>query len=153
MKEVCPVAYAMTRSLARRLAQAGGAALIIDYGYCPSAFGDTLQALRQHKPVSIFDNPGEIDLTAHVDFAALSEAAKHGGAQVHGPVTQAQFLIQLGIVAREAALLKNATPDQQIAIRSGCRRLIEPAEMGTLFKVLALTQKGAPVPAGFGVTP
>jgi NADH dehydrogenase [ubiquinone] 1 alpha subcomplex assembly factor 7 len=48
-------------------------------------------------------------------------------------------------------LLKHATPDQQVAIRSGCRRLIEPAEMGTLFKVLALTQKGGPVPAGFGV--
>ena len=66
------------------------------------------------------------------------------------PSRQAAFLIQLGITAREATLLKNATPDQQTAIRSGCRRLIEPAEMGTLFKVLALTQQGGPVPAGFG---
>jgi NADH dehydrogenase [ubiquinone] 1 alpha subcomplex assembly factor 7 len=150
LKEVCPTAYAMTRALARRIAQTGGAALVVDYGYCPSTFGDTLQALRHHRPVSIFDDPGEADLTAHVDFAAMAEAAKHGGAQIHGPATQAQFLIALGIEARAAALLTNATPDQQIAIRSGCRRLIEPAEMGTLFKVLALTQPGAPVPAGFG---
>ena len=61
--------------------------------------------------------------------------------------------VALGIEAREAALLKNASPEQQAAIRSGCRRLIEPAEMGTLFKVLALTQKGGPVPAGFGAAP
>jgi NADH dehydrogenase [ubiquinone] 1 alpha subcomplex assembly factor 7 len=150
IKEVCPTAYAMTRSLARRVAQSGGAALIIDYGYYPSALGDTLQALRQHRPVSIFESPGEIDLTAHVDFDHIAHAADSGGAATHGPVTQAAFLIQLGITAREAALLKNATPDQQTAIRSGCRRLIEPAEMGTLFKVLALTQQSGPVPAGFG---
>jgi NADH dehydrogenase [ubiquinone] 1 alpha subcomplex assembly factor 7 len=150
IKEVCPTAYAMTRSLARRVAQSGGAALIIDYGYYPSALGDTLQALRQHRPVSIFESPGEIDLTAHVDFDSIAHAADSGGAATHGPVTQAAFLIQLGITAREAALLKNATPDQQTAIRSGCRRLIEPAEMGTLFKVLALTQQSGPVPAGFG---
>jgi NADH dehydrogenase [ubiquinone] 1 alpha subcomplex assembly factor 7 len=70
---------------------------------------------------------------------------------VHGPVSQASFLVALGIAAREAGLLKNASPEQQSAIRSGCRRLIEPAEMGSLFKVLALTQQGGPVPAGFGV--
>jgi NADH dehydrogenase [ubiquinone] 1 alpha subcomplex assembly factor 7 len=150
IKEVCPTAYAMTRSLARRVAQSGGAALIIDYGYYPSALGDTLQALRQHRRVSIFESPGEVDLTAHVDFDPIAHAADSGGAATHGPVTQAAFLIQLGITAREAALLKNATPDQQTAIRSGCRRLIEPAEMGTLFKVLALTQQSGPVPAGFG---
>ncbi len=150
IKEVCPAAYAMTRSLARSIAQSGGSVLIIDYGYYPSALGDTLQALRQHRPVSIFESPGEVDLTAHVDFDSITRAAESGGAVTHGPVSQAAFLIQLGITAREAALLKNATPDQQTAIRSGCRRLIEPAEMGTLFKVLALTQQGGPVPAGFG---
>jgi SAM-dependent MidA family methyltransferase len=150
IKEVSPIAYAMTHALARRVAQSGGAALIIDYGYFPSALGDTLQALRAHKPVSIFESPGEIDLTAHVDFDSISRAAASGGAQAHGPATQAQFLIALGITARAAALSKNATPEQQTAIRSGCRRLIEPAEMGTLFKVLALTQQAGPVPAGFG---
>lgn len=143
--------YAMVHLLARRIARAGGATLVIDYGYFPGAFGDTLQALRRHRPVSMLEAPGEADLTAHVDFESLAKSASSGGAAAHGPVSQAQFLIALGIAAREAALLKNATPKQQEAIRSGCRRLIEPAEMGSLFKVLALTQKGGPVPAGFGV--
>lgn len=137
--------------LAGRLRDQGGAAVIIDYGYYPTQSADTLQAVRQHKPVSIVETPGEVDLTAHVNFHMIEINASGNGAAVHGPVTQAQFLIGLGIAAREAALLKNATPEQQAAIRNGCRRLIEPAEMGSLFKVLALTQKGGPVPAGFGV--
>ena len=151
IKEASVTGYVMAHALARRIARGGGAALIIDYGYFPGTFGDTLQALRRHRPVSIFDSPGEADLTAHVDFESLAKAASSAGAAVHGPVSQASFLIALGVAAREAALLKNATPEQQSAIRSGCRRLIEPAEMGTLFKALALTQKGGPVPAGFGV--
>ena len=137
--------------IAIRLRDEGGAALIVDYGYYPSQSADTLQAVRQHKPVSIVESPGEVDLTAHVNFHMIEVTAAGNGAAVHGPVTQAQFLIALGIAAREAALIKNANPDQQAAIRSGCRRLIEPAEMGSLFKVLALTRKGGPVPAGFGV--
>ena len=145
------IGYVMAHALARRIARSGGATLIIDYGYFPAAFGDSLQALRRHRSVSIFECPGEADLTAHVDFESLAKAASSGGAAVHGPVSQASFLIALGIAAREAALLKNADHDQQIAIRSGCRRLIEPVEMGTLFKVLALTQKEGPLPAGFGV--
>jgi NADH dehydrogenase [ubiquinone] 1 alpha subcomplex assembly factor 7 len=144
------IGYVMAHALARRIARTGGATLIIDYGYFPAAFGDTLQALRRHRPVSIFESPGEADLTAHVDFESLAKAASSAGAAVHGPVSQASFLIALGIAAREAALLKSATPAQQEALRSGCRRLIEPAEMGRLFKVLALTQKVGPVPAGFG---
>ena len=150
LKEASVTGYVIAHALARRIVRGGGAALIVDYGYFPSAFGDTLQALRRHRPVSIFESPGEADLTAHVDFESLAKAASSGGAAVHGPVSQAQFLIALGIAAREAVLLKNATPEQQSAIRSGCRRLIEPAEMGSLFKVLALTQKDGPVPAGFG---
>jgi SAM-dependent MidA family methyltransferase len=138
--------------IAAHLRDHGGAALIIDYGYYPSQSADTLQAVRQHKPVPIVESPGGIDLTAHVNFDHLALVASGNGAAVHGPVSQASFLVALGIAAREAALLKNADPDQQAAIRSGCRRLIEPAEMGTLFKVLALTQKGGPVPAGFGAS-
>lgn len=143
-RTLSPEAY-----IASRIRDHSGAALMIDYGYYPTQSADTLQALRQHKPVSIVERPGEADLTAHVNFHYIEVTAAGNGAAVHGPVTQAQFLIALGIAAREAALLKNATAEQQESIRSGCRRLIEPAQMGTLFKVLALTQQGGPVPAGF----
>jgi SAM-dependent MidA family methyltransferase len=150
LKELCPAASAAAQAIAQRIARDGGAALVIDYGYYPSACGDTLQAVRDHKPHPVLDAPGSADITAHVDFAAVADAARAGGAAVYGPVTQGGFLKSLGIAAREAALLKSAMPAQQELIRSGVRRLIDPAEMGALFKVLALGQPGGPVPEGFG---
>jgi NADH dehydrogenase [ubiquinone] 1 alpha subcomplex assembly factor 7 len=136
--------------IAIRLREQGGAALFIDYGYYPSQAGDTLQAVRDHRSVSIVECPGEADLTAHVNFHDIAFTAAGNHAAVHGPVTQRDFLLRLGIEAREAALLEAAGAAQQEPIRSGCRRLIDPAQMGNLFKVLALTQEGGPVPAGFG---
>ncbi len=147
--ELCPPAAAIATDLATRLAAQGGAALFIDYGYFPSAFGDTLQALRQHRTHSILDDAGNADLTAHVDFAAFATAARASGAEVFGPATQGAFLASLGLEARVAQLLKSAAPTQAEAIRSGAHRLIDPAAMGTMFKVLALGQKGAPALAGF----
>jgi NADH dehydrogenase [ubiquinone] 1 alpha subcomplex assembly factor 7 len=152
IKELCPGALRITQDMARRITREGGAAVMIDYGYYPSAYGDTLQAVRGHRYASVVDSPGSADLTAHVDFQAVAHAAKLGGAQVYGPVTQGGFLASLGIAAREAALLKTATPAQQETIRAGCRRLVDPAEMGALFKVLALGQPGGAVPEGFGAT-
>jgi len=148
--ELAPAAAKLAQDLARRLTDKGGAALFFDYGFFPSGCGDTLQALRHHRSHAVLEDAGEADLTAHVDFAAFARAGRTGGAAIYGPVTQGQFLIRLGLEARCAALLKTATPSQTESIRSGCRRLIEPAQMGSLFKVLALGQKGAPVPAGFG---
>jgi NADH dehydrogenase [ubiquinone] 1 alpha subcomplex assembly factor 7 len=148
--ERCPQGTAITQALAQRIAGDGGAALFIDYGYYPSALGDTLQAMREHKFHPVLEEPGSADLTAHVDFGAIARAAELGGAKVYGPVTQGGFLKSLGIEAREAALLKAATPAQQEAIRSSCQRLVDPAQMGALFKVLALGQKDGPIPDGFG---
>ncbi len=149
--ELCPAALAVAEDIGIRLSEDGGAALFIDYGHVTSACGDTFQALRQHQHVSILDEPGNADLTAHVDFAAFAAAAD--SAVTHGPVTQRQFLQSLGIETREAALLKNASPEQQTTIRESCERLIDPAAMGTLFKVLALTGSTPPTPAGFGLEP
>jgi NADH dehydrogenase [ubiquinone] 1 alpha subcomplex assembly factor 7 len=146
--ELCPAALALAREIGTRVTEDGGAALFIDYGYFPSACGDTFQALHQHRPVPVLERPGAADLTAHVDFAAFATAS---GAVAHGPVTQRHFLRALNIDMREAALLKNASPSQQTAIRAGCKRLIDPAAMGTLFKVLALTGSTPPTPSGFGL--
>lgn len=146
--ETCPAGRAFAGALANRLVADGGAALVVDYGY-DRGYGDTLQAVRQHRYAPVLEAPGEADLTAHVDFAALAAAATGAGAAAHGPVTQETFLRALGIEARAAALAAAATPTQRRDIESALRRLIAPDEMGTLFKVLALTAPGQTVPAGF----
>lgn len=147
--EISPASCAIAEAIGVRIADAGGAAVVIDYGHARSGVGDTLQAMRAHKFADPFEAPGEADLTAHVDFEALADAAARGGAKAHGPVAQGAFLAQLGIAERARTLKLGATPAQATDIDAAMRRLTATEEMGSLFKALALTPPGAPVPAGF----
>ena len=135
--------------LGRRLARATGAAVIIDYGHTAPIPTDTLQAVRRHAPVPVLQNPGDADLTTHVDFGVLAAAATDGGAVAYGPVSQGAFLRALGIETRAATLRRAATVAQGHDIDHALTRLTADAAMGQLFKVLALTGPGQPVPAGF----
>jgi NADH dehydrogenase [ubiquinone] 1 alpha subcomplex assembly factor 7 len=151
--EVRPDAPSLAAELARRLSADGGAALFIDYGHTMSACGDTLQAVRQHRYHPVLEAPGSADLTAHVDFEAFARAAGAAGARTCGPVTQGSFLRSLGIELRVQRLLRGASAEAATTIQSGLRRLIGSEEMGTLFKVLALTHPDLPEPAGFSEIP
>ena len=147
--EVSPAALSLTVELAERLAGHGLAALIIDYGHDRRGIGETLQAVRDHRPVGCLEDPGTADVTAHVDFAALAQAASASGATVHGPVTQRAFLGSLGLAERSRKL-REARPDQAEAIAAGADRLVEssPRGMGALFRVMALSRPDIG-PAGF----
>ena len=151
LAEVSPASAAFTEDMALRIAKHGGAALFIDYGHAKSAVGDTLQALRAHQFVDVFSTPGEADITAHVDFGALTRAAKAAGVAAYGPIEQGTFLKALGIVERADTLKAKATPEQARDIDVAVNRLTSREEMGALFKVLALVPNGAPNPAGFEV--
>lgn len=139
--------------VARRLARDTGAALILDYGYWGPAFGDTLQALKGHTPLDPLEEPGEADLTTHVDFHRLAQAAASGNARVHGLSTQGAFLQTLGIETRASALKARATPAQAADIDRALERLTErgPTGMGDLFKVLAVTHDGIDAVPGLPV--
>jgi NADH dehydrogenase [ubiquinone] 1 alpha subcomplex assembly factor 7 len=146
--ETSPVAVALVRTIARRLAVQGGAALIVDYGHARPGTGDTLQAVSRHAFADPFEAPGERDLTAHVDFPALAGAARAGGARVFGPVTQGAWLDAMGLPLRAASLAK-AAPERSGEIAEARNRLAAPERMGRLFKVLGLTAPSWPEPAGF----
>lgn len=130
------------RQVHHRLYHHGGVALVIDYGDWRSR-GDTLQALRGHAFDDPLANPGEADLTAHVDFEPLAEH------QTHFYTTQGTFLTRLGIDARAERLAQSLTGAALESHRAAHRRLTDPSEMGSLFKVLAITSAGAPPPPGF----
>jgi SAM-dependent MidA family methyltransferase len=113
------------------------AALVIDYGPAEHALGETLQAVRDHAYADPLGTPGEADLTAHVQFAALAEKCQAAGFHTQGPITQAEFLGRLGLAER-ASRLMSKNPAQAGDIEAGAQRLVSPTGMGTLFKVLAL---------------
>ena len=146
--EQSPAREEAMRELAGTLAARGGAALIIDYGHAESgASGDTLQAVRAHGFTPVLYDPGEQDLTAHVDFAALADAARAAGAEVGGPVSQGSWLETLGIGPRAMALAA-ANPAKAEEVATARRRLCDEQEMGRLFKVMGLAGGGWPMPAG-----
>lgn len=146
--ETSPASVAIVRDIAGRLAARGGAALIVDYGHVRSGTGNTLQAVEKHRFADPWERPGTRDLTAHVDFQALGEAARSGGASVHGPVEQGEWLRHMGIDVRTAALC-DAQLERAEEVRSARDRLVASDQMGSLFKVQALTAPGWPQPAGF----
>ena len=146
VREASPARAVAMVALARHLVAHGGAALIIDYGHARTSQGDTLQAVRAHAFADPLASPGEQDLTAHVDFEALAGAAEP--AVVTPLVSQGSWLERLGIGARAMALAaKSPARTQEIA--AARRRLCDGAEMGELFKVIAVHAPDWPEPAGF----
>jgi SAM-dependent MidA family methyltransferase len=145
--ETSPASLAIARALAQRLAAQGGVALIVDYGHERTSAGETLQAVKDHGFTDPWAEPGERDLTVHVDFEALAGAARPEGVRTLGPVGQGPWLEALGIGERSAALAA-AAPRRRIEIEGARDRLVDARQMGSLFKVLALAAPGWPDPAG-----
>lgn len=144
--ETNPAAQAIIKDLARRISSSGGVAIVVDYGDWAKP-GDTFQAVRSHKHHDPLKAPGQADLTAHVDFAALARAATDIAVTAMTP--QGVLLERLGITARAQSLagnLKGAPLEAHILAH---RRLTHPDEMGSLFKALAFYPKDSPQPPGF----
>ena len=146
--ETCPGAAAVMHEVAARLAHQGGAALFIDYGHTETTPGSTIQAVCAHKQVDPFDAPGKADLTALVDFAALSEVAQSSGARYLGTVTQGDWLQSMGIEAR-AQKLSESSPHHAREVAAALERLTAADQMGDLFKVMGLAGSNWAGGAGF----
>lgn len=146
--EYSEAAESLARAIGAHVSKHGGAALIIDYGH-EGKHGDTLQAVRAHEYHDVLQDPGTADLTCHVDFGLLKEAAAAAGAAVYGAVPQGIFLNALGAGQRATKLCEAASDAQRISIMSGVERLLSLEQMGDLFKVLCVADPALPKPEGF----
>lgn len=154
LSEINLAAPALVKTLAERLQT--GMLLFIDYGfgrgeyYHPQRHMGTLRAhYRHHALDDPFYLPGLCDLTAHVDFTAVADAGLEAGLEVCGYTTQANFLLGGGIIA----LLAETPPDSAIdylPLSAGVQKLLSPAEMGELFKTIALS-RGVACPSAFSL--
>lgn len=148
--ELRPDAAPWLSEIARRGASGPQAALFIDYGHTEPPVGDTLQAVSGHRYADVLAAPGQHDLTAHVDFRALARHAFDAALRPYGPMAQGHFLLRLGLENRCQTLLRAADAEQQDRIMSGVRRLVDPTQMGELFKVMAVTAGLGAAPPPFG---
>lgn len=138
--EAAPARTALMQEIAQRIVATRGAALSIDYGHLQSGFGDTLQAMLKHAYDDVFAHPGEADLTTHVDFEMLEKTARSCGCQTV-TMTQGDFLLGLGLIDRAGRLGAGRDEAFQNKIREDVERLAAPDQMGTLFKVLAISDQ------------
>ena len=116
--------------------------LTIDYGYCDDYFKDTLQALKKHKKVSIFHDPGNADITHLVNFKLIKRIFRKNGLSNIYDTSQSKFLKKNGILVRmEQAKKKITNKKSEAKLEMAVKRLIDPKQMGTLFKVLTVTNE------------
>lgn len=147
IREFCFEGQRIAAHLGHRIARQGGAMLVVDYGYGTSQAGDSLQAVKGHEFHPVLADPGLADLTTHVDFQALAEAAIP--ARAYGVIGQGAFLKALGIETRLGLLVEGKPTEVADSLASGMRRLIDKDAMGVLFKVMALAHPAYPPPPGF----
>ena len=143
--ELAPARIALMDAIAARIAANGGAGLFIDYGHLQSAVGDTLQAVKAHLYEDVLASPGEADITAHVDFAALAASTAAHGLEAY-LTTQGAFLLGMGILERAGRLGAGADAAVRQRLQGEVERLAGPDAMGTLFKVLAIAPPGVRLP-------
>lgn len=144
--ETSPASLSVAQEIGRRIDQFGGAAIVVDYGDWRSK-GDTFQAMSGHAYTDPLASPGKADLTAHVDFQALSEAL--APAVVSKMTTQGLLLARLGIEGRATSLAKGMNDKAQDALEAAFHRLTAHDQMGTLFKAIAAYPRRGPIPPGF----
>jgi SAM-dependent MidA family methyltransferase len=153
LTEVHPLAHGFMQALAGMLKSGGNAAILFDYGfpaheyYVDDRTGGTLMChYRHHAHPDPFYLPGLQDITAHVDFTAMALAAQDAGLDVLAFMTQAGFLLGAGI----GELLMRTDPEdarRYLPQANAVQKLVSPAEMGELFKVLIVGRGVALPPA------
>lgn len=130
--EVQPDTIAMLDHIYAHIQKHHGAALIIDYGYWMGD-GDTVQALYHHQKVGVLERPGQADLSVHVNFQGIAHQSERYGLQ-YAYQTQRQFLTEFGIQLRAQQQYQQSNQ----SVLQCVHRLIDPSEMGHLFKVLQI---------------
>jgi NADH dehydrogenase [ubiquinone] 1 alpha subcomplex assembly factor 7 len=137
--------------IGRRVTRTKGAALVIDYGHAASAVGETLQAVGAHEYADPLLAPGQVDLTAHVDFSAIAQAVESMDARAYGPIGQGEFLRRIGILERAERLKAAAPASKAVGIDAALERLTseEHTGMGRMFKVMGFSHAKLKPPPGF----
>nr|CDS27009.1 protein midA mitochondrial [Hymenolepis microstoma] len=154
--EVCPEGGALVQKIASRIAADGGSALVVDYGHVGER-QDTLRAFKNHELHDPLKDPGQADITADVDFAFLKRSveASNNAVVVHGPVSQAYFLVHMGILLRLKNLVaRTKNEEEKQKLIASTEMLIGTNQMGKRFKFMAITagrseKEKQNIPAGF----
>ncbi len=135
--------------ISKKINKFEGGLLTFDYGYSDNKHKNTLQAVKKHKHVNILSNPGNIDITSHINFELFNKILNKNNLDVKKVSTQSDFLKRIGILERANILAKKMTFKSKANMFYRLKRLLDPKEMGSLFKVMFAHKKGRKFSLGF----
>lgn len=138
--ETSPATLEYVDQIAYKITQQGGLGLFIDYGAAKTPWvGDSLQAMKNHQYVDVFEDVGNTDITHHVDFLSLQQQFSQHQLKIGNLLSQRDFLLSLGIEQRLHQQEKHLSSEELTTLKLAISRLINPQFMGELFKVLIVT--------------
>ena len=135
--------------ITQKINKFNGGLLCFDYGYTKQKNGDTLQSLKNHKYINILSDPGNSDITSHINFNLFSKYLINNNLHVEKIISQNEFLQKLGIIERANILSKKINFKAKIDMFYRLKKLLHGKEMGTIFKVMFAKKKGIDFSLGF----
>jgi len=135
--------------ISKKINKYGGGVLIFDYGYTSSKNINTLQSVKKHKYINIFSNPGNADITSHVNYELFLNIVKNKNLETKRIITQSEFLQKMGIIERANILSKKMSFKEKAYMFYRLKKLLDSNEMGTLFKVMFAQNKRTKFSLGF----
>ena len=147
--EYSPLASKYLKDITNMIKLNNGGILIIDYGYIDKEMKNTIQAVFKHKYTDVLTNFGNCDITYNLSFNLINQMVKKMGSFFHATTTQKKFLTSLGILKRAEILSKNMLFSKKADMYFRIKRLIDDREMGSLFKVILVSNKKNKFKLGF----
>ena len=147
--EYSPLAFKYLKNITNKIKQNNGGILIIDYGYIEKEMKNTIQAVSKHKYVEVLSNFGNADITYNLSFNCMGKMIKKMGSFFQATTTQKEFLTRLGILERAEILSKNISFIKKADMYFRIKRLIDDRQMGSLFKVILISNKKNKFKLGF----
>jgi len=135
--------------IAKKINKFDGGLLAFDYGYITKKNQNTLQSVKKHKQVNLFFKPGDSDITSHINFKLFHRILKKNNLSVKKIANQNEFLKKVGILERANILSKKMTFKEKANMFYRLKRLLDPKEMGNLFKVIFAQKKNKNFSLGF----
>ena len=137
------------KSIAKKINKFDGGLLFFDYGYTVKKNKNTLQSIKKHKYINIFYDITHSDITSHINFKLFQKVLKKNNLKVKKIVNQNEFLKKIGIIERANILSKRMTFKEKANMFYRLKRLLDPKEMGNLFKVIFAQKKNKNFSLGF----
>ena len=147
--EYSPKAIKYLKIITKKINKLNGGLLVFDYGYTKKKNQNTLKSIKKHNYVDFFSQIGNSDITSHINFSLFNKILKKYHIDSVKITSQKNFLEKLGILNRANIISKNMTFKEKANMYYRLKKILDPKEMGSIFKVMFAQKKNGKFSLGF----